>query len=203
MSEEDEKKLAEKDKQVDENLYQNTETEPIVENGDFDIESKDASLSELKEKLSSVTQNLVSCEDKLKRSLADFQNLQKKTNSNIQNGVNSKIDQFMKNFLSIYDDFKRAKQAMVDENVNVTGLESVLKNVDSLLSEYDVTPINALGEIFDPNLHEAISIVEDPTLDDGTITKEIRKGYISQNRVIRPTIVEISKKSNLEKSNSE
>ena len=203
MSEEDEKILAEKEILVDDNLNENAETEPNSEDGDIDIKSNDSSLSELKEELSSVSNNLAACEDKLKRSLADFQNLQKKTNVDIQNGVNSKIDQFMKNFLSIYDDFNRAKQAMVDENVNVTGLESVLKNVDSLLSEYDVTPINALGEIFDPNLHEAVSIVEDNTLDDGTITKEIRKGYISQNRVIRPTIVEISKKSNLEKSNSE
>ena len=203
MSEEDEKKFSEEEKQVDDNLNEVTETEPIAEKRDSDIESNDSTLSELKEKLSSSTQNLASCEEKLKRSLADFQNLQKKTNSDIQNGVNAKIDQFMKNFLSIYDDFNRAKKSMIEENVNVAGLESVLKNVDSLLSEYGVTPINALGEIFDPNLHEAVSVVEDPTLDDGTITKEIRKGYISQNRVIRPTIVEISKKSNLDKSKSE
>lgn len=203
MSEEDEKKFSKEEKQVDDNLNEVTETEPIAEKRDSDIESNDSTLSELKEKLSSSTQNLASCEEKLKRSLADFQNLQKKTNSDIQNGVNAKIDQFMKNFLSIYDDFNRAKKSMIEENVNVAGLESVLKNVDSLLSEYDVIPINALGEIFDPNLHEAVSIVEDPTLDDGTITKEIRKGYISQNRVIRPTIVEISKKSNLDKSKSE
>ena len=203
MSEEDEKKFAEKEKQVDDNLNEVTKTEPIAEKGDSDIESNDSTLSEFKEKLSSATQNLASCEEKLKRSLADFQNLQKKTNSDIQNGVNAKIDQFMKNFLSIYDDFNRAKKSMIEENVNVAGLESVLKNVNSLLSEYGVTPINALGEIFDPNLHEAVSIIEDPTLDDGTITKEIRKGYISQNRVIRPTIVEISKKSNLDKSKSE
>ncbi len=204
MSEENEKKFSEEEKQVvDENLNEVNKTEPITEKGDSDIDSNDSTQSKLKEKLDSTIQNLASCEEKLKRSLADFQNLQKKTHSDIQNGVNAKIDQFMKNFLSIYDDFNRAKKAMVDENVNVTGLESVLKNVDSLLSEYDVTPINALGEIFDPNVHEAVSIVEDPTLDDGTITKEIRKGYISQNRVIRPTIVEISKKSNLDKSKSE
>ena len=203
MSEEDKKKFSEEEKQVDDNLNEVTETEPIAEKRDSDIESNDSTLSELKEKLSSSTQDLASCEEKLKRSLADFQNLQKKTNSDIQNGVNAKIDQFMKNFLPIYDDFNRAKKSMIEENVNVAGLESVLKNADSLLSEYGVTPINALGEIFDPNLHEAVSIVEDPTLDDGTITKEIRKGYISQNRVIRPTIVEISKKSNLDKSKSE
>jgi molecular chaperone GrpE len=65
--------------------------------------------------------------------------------------------------------------------------------MDSLLSKYNVTPIDSLGEIFDPNFHEAISVINDPNLDDNTITKEIRKGYISHKRVIRPSLVEISK----------
>ena len=66
--------------------------------------------------------------------------------------------------------------------------------MDALLKKYHIQPIDALGEIFNPNFHEAISIINDPDLDDDTITKEIRKGYISHERVIRPTLVEISKK---------
>lgn len=164
------------------------------------IELYESKISELQELLTNEKQNYSSCKEKLKRSLADFQNLQKKTNLDIENGVNAKIDSFMKNFLFLYDDFVRAKTALSNENVDVAGLESILKNMNSFLSEYGVTPINALGEIFDPNFHEAISVVEDSTLDEGTITKEIRKGYISHDRVIRPTVVEISKKSNSEKS---
>jgi len=164
------------------------------------IELYESKISELQELLTNEKQNYSSCKEKLKRSLADFQNLQKKTNLDIENGVNAKIDSFMKNFLFLYDDFVRAKTALSNENIDVAGFESILKNMNSFLSEYGVTPINALGEIFDPNFHEAISVVEDSTLDEGTITKEIRKGYISHNRVIRPTVVEISKKSNSEKS---
>ena len=66
--------------------------------------------------------------------------------------------------------------------------------MSSLLEKNNVISIDALGEIFDPNLHEAISITIDPKLDENTITTEIRKGYISHNSVIRPTLVEISKK---------
>ena len=164
------------------------------------IELYESKISELQELLTNEKQNYSSSKEKLKRSLADFQNLQKKTYLDIENGVNAKIDSFMKNFLFLYDDFVRAKTALSNENVDVAGLESILKNMNSFLSEYGVTPINALGEIFDPNFHEAISVVEDSTLDEGTITKEIRKGYISHDRVIRPTVVEISKKSNSEKS---
>ena len=169
------------------------------EESESKIESKEIP-DYLQELLEKQKETLATCEEKLKHSLADYQNLERKTKSDIEKGVNTKIDQFMLKFISIYDDFIRAKTILAEQKVNVSGLESILKNMDSLLSEYNVKPINALGEIFDPNLHEAVSVIEDSTLDDGTITKEIRKGYISQNRLIRPTIVEISKKSNLEKS---
>ncbi len=132
-------------------------------------------------------------EEKLKLVLADFQNLDRKTQTDIQNGVNSKINEFVLDFLKIYDDFVLAKEVFSESKINSEGLDSILKNMDSLLKKYNVVSIDALGEIFDPNYHEAISIISDLDLDDNTITKEIRKGYISHERVIRPTLVEISK----------
>jgi molecular chaperone GrpE len=179
---------------------QKSEKTSVSDEEESKIELYESKISELQELLTNEKQNYSSSKEKLKRSLADFQNLQKKTYLDIENGVNAKIDSFMKNFLFLYDDFVRAKTALSNENIDVAGFESILKNMNSFLSEYGVTPINALGEIFDPNFHEAISVVEDSTLDEGTITKEIRKGYISHDRVIRPTVVEISKKSNSEKS---
>ena len=86
------------------------------------------------------------------------------------------------------------QRASIEYSDYKKGLDSIIKNMESFLQQNNVAPIEALGEIFDPNLHEAISIVNNPELDDDTITKEIRKGYISQNRVIRPSLVEISKK---------
>jgi molecular chaperone GrpE len=167
-----------------------------------DIE-KEISLEKLDNLLEDEKQKLEDCQEKLKHTLADYQNLERKTKSDIDKGVNLKTDKFLLSFLSIYDDFIRAKKILYDEKIDISGLESIVKNMNSLLLEYGVTPINAIGEIFNPNFHEAVSVVEDPSLDDGTITKEIRKGYISQNRVIRPTIVEISKKLILENSNGE
>lgn len=158
-------------------------------------DESEITVDELKSMLEEQRQKAKEFEDKYKRALADFQNLERKTQSDIENGVNSKIDKFMLNFLSIYDDFVRAKDAFANANVDTKGLEFILNNMDSLLKKFDVTPIDALGEVFDPKLHEAISVKQDPQLDDDTITKEIRKGYISHNRVIRPTLVEISKKS--------
>jgi len=174
------------------NVISDNETElddSIEESISSEFESKD--ISKL---LESEKQKSSEYEKKLKLVLADFQNLTRKTHSDIENGVNSKINKFALDFLKIYDDFVRAKDVFSESKINSEGLDSILKNMDSLLQKYHIEPIDALGEIFDPNFHEAISIIDDPELDDGTITKEIRKGYISHKVVIRPTLVEISKK---------
>ena len=157
-------------------------------------ESSDTVQENFSELLDAEKQKTSECEEKLKHILADFQNLTRKTQSDIENGVNAKVDEFLLDFLKIYYDFVRARDVFSENKINTDGLDSILKNMDSLLKKYDVAPIDALGEIFDPNLHEAISVITDADLDDNTITKEIRKGYISQNRIIRPTLVEISKK---------
>ncbi len=151
------------------------------------------SVDELKAQLAKEQEAAVSYEKKLQYLLADFENLKKRTELDVQNRVNFIIDEIMLKFLSIYDDFVRAKEALAKQKVNTQGLDAILKNMNSFLTEYGVTPIVALGEIFDPKLHEAISVKEEPSLNNDTITAEIRKGYILQNRVIRPSLVEISK----------
>ncbi len=147
----------------------NTENEPIENNhNDFSLEKLTVLLKKEKEK----SQDL---ENKLKHILADFQNLNKKTQIEVENGINTKLAQFMIEFLKIYDDFVRAKEVFSKNEETTEGLDSILKNMDSLLEKNTIIPIDAIGEIFDPKLHEAISIIADPQLDDNTITKEIRK----------------------------
>ncbi len=182
---EDDKKDMESQEEIDDQ----DKSEESVEVSEEDY------IEELKSSLEKEKQKSSDYENKLKYLLADFQNLEKKTKTDIENGIKNGIDKFVLDFLAIYDDFVRAKKSYEKSNIDTKGLESILKNMDSLLKKYNIMPIEALGEIFDPNLHDAISVKIDPNLDEGTITQEIRKGYISENRVIRPTLVEISKKS--------
>ena len=173
------------------NVISENETE---DNSTTESKSPESDIEKLVKELDSEKQKSIQSEEKLKLALADFQNLSRKTQTDIENGVNTKINEFALDFLKIYDDFVRAKEVFSESKINSDGLDSILKNMDSLLQKYHIEPIDALGEIFDPNFHEAISIISDPELDDDTITKEIRKGYISHKVVIRPTLVEISKK---------
>lgn len=179
--------------EVDVKVISNNQTDNFQDDLTQSI-SEDLTVDQLQTILEKEKQKVQDYEAKIKHVLADYQNLNRKTQSDIEKGVNTKVDEFMLDFLKIYDDFIRAKQVFTESKINTEGLDSILKNMDTLLVKYNVTPIDALGEIFDPNFHEAISIITDSNLDDNTITKELRKGYISHKRVIRPTLVEISKK---------
>jgi len=182
------------DEENSDEIQVNVKSDYIKNDVESHSESSQSTIEELENLLSLEKQKVSDYEEKIKHILADYQNLNRKTQSNIENGVNSKIDEFMLEFLKIYDDFVRAKEVFSKNKVDISGLDSILKNMDFLLKKYDINPIDALGEIFNPSFHEAISIITDPELDENTITKEIRKGYISHERVIRPTLVEISKK---------
>ena len=134
------------------------------------------------------------CEDKLQRALADYQNLDRRNKIEISQKILHKTNQLMLSFIGIYEDFIRAKTALINDNSNTEGLDGVIKNMENILFENNIKPIDAIGEIFDPKFHEAVSIVEDNSLDEGTITQEVAKGYISFQEVIKPSKVIVSKK---------
>ena len=152
-------------------------------------------LETIKIQLEQEKDKVASYEKKIQYLLADFENLKKRSELDVQNRVNSITDGIIIKFIGIYDDFVRARDALSKQDANTTGLDAILKNMDTFLVESGVKPIEAVGEIFDPKLHEAISVKEDLALDDNTITAELRKGYILKDRVIRPSLVEISKRN--------
>ena len=146
------------------------------------------------EKVKDSQEELLLCEDKLQRALADYQNLDRRNKIEISQKILNKTNQLMLSFIGVYEDFIRAKTALINDNSNTEGLDAVIKNMENLLSENNIKQIEAIGEIFDPKLHEAVSIVEDNSLDEGTITQEVAKGYISFQEVIKPSKVIVSKK---------
>ena len=134
--------------------------------------------------------------DKWQRALADYQNLERRTQTEISQRVSEKTNNLLLNFLNIYEDFLRAENSLSKENIDTSGIIAVIKNMENILAENNIKPIDAVGEIFDPQLHEAVSMVEDSTLDDGTITQEVSKGYISGKAILKPSKVIVSKKKN-------
>ena len=134
--------------------------------------------------------------DKWQRALADYQNLERRTQTEISQRVSANTNNLLLNFLNIYEDFLRAENSLSKQEINTDGINAVIKNMETVLSENNIKQIDAVGEIFDPQLHEAVSMVEDDSLDDGTITQEVSKGYISGKAILKPSKVIVSKKKN-------
>ena len=124
------------------------------------------------------------------RLLADYQNLEKQ----IIDRINSRGDKIILDFLTVYEDFIRAKAAYEKEGGNIDNLNGIIKNMKSILGNYDVKPIEAEGRKFDPKLHEVVQEIEDDNHEEGTIVKEIAKGYIIRDEVMKYSKVCVSKK---------
>ena len=128
--------------------------------------------------------------EKSLRLLADYQNLEKQTIDRI----NTRGDKIILDFLTVYEDFIRAKDAYEKEGGNVDSLNGIIKNMETILGNYEVKPIETEGRKFDPKLHEVIQEIEDNDHEEGTIVKEIAKGYIIRNEVMKYSKVCVSKK---------
>ena len=127
---------------------------------------------------------------------ADYQNLERQKQNDISVGVSKKTNDLLKNFIDIYEDFIRAKDAYEKEGANVDNLNIIIKNMKSILENYDVKPIpiEETETKSDPNLHTVEEEIEDNDHEAGTIMKEIAKGYIIRGEVLKYSKVRVSKK---------
>ena len=160
------------------------EPEPV------DYKSVDYGEGYAQQKIDELTKLLEKEKQKSLRLLADYQNLEKQ----IVDRINAREDKIILNFLTVYEDFVRAKNIYEKEGGNVDNLNSIIKNMESILGNYDVKPIETEGRKFDPKLHEVVQEIEDNDHEEGTIVKEIAKGYIIRNEVMKYSKVCVSKK---------
>ena len=135
--------------------------------------------------------------NKLRYLMADFDNYRKRMESQVKSKINQGKAELILKFVSIHDDLSRAvvtaKQGK-SETVVIEGLEGILRNVETLFNAEGVKEIETTGTPFDPNIHDAISFKYDDTVPENTVITEIRKGYMISDKVLRPSLVEISKK---------
>jgi molecular chaperone GrpE len=164
---------------------------------DEEITALSEELKYVKEELSRARESSQTNLNKLKYLMADFDNYRKQMEKQVASKVESSKAEVLLKFLSIRDDYLRAleiaKQSM-SEGVVLEGLEAILKNLDSLLKSERVMEIETIGTPFDPNIHDALGFSYRDDVPENTVTGEIRKGYMLNNKVLRPSLVEISKK---------
>jgi len=133
------------------------------------------------------------CEDLLKRAMADLENMRRQAERTVAMRVASAVEPVMAGLVNIRDDLARARDAA--SGADAKGLDGILRNADALLASNGVSEIDSLGMPFDPLRHETVRVVDDPVLEDGTVTSVMRKGYIYNDRVLRPSLVAVSRRT--------
>lgn len=153
---------------------------------------------ELRKELQAARKEAEANLSKLKYLMADFDNYRKQMERQAAAKIESAKAELLLKFLNIRDDYERALQTAAKEAgaspVVVAGLEGILRNIDSLLSSEGVRPIEAVGTPFDPSVHDAIAFAPRSDVPENSVTAEIRRGYMLNDKVLRPSMVEIARK---------
>ena len=180
----------------------NTEDKEIPEKGhEEEISTADKEPKEVKEK--SVEEKLRDSEDKLLRSLAEIENQRRRFQKEIKDAFEFGSFNFAKESLAILDNLQRAKEAIKsDEKLKENkDLDKFLENINiiekdliSIFERNRIKKVDVKNKKFDPNFHQAMSEVEDDKTEPGTILQELQSGYMLADRLLRPSLVSVSKK---------
>ena len=132
--------------------------------------------------------------DKVKRQLAEFENFRKRSEKEKGQMFEVGAKSVVEKILPVIDNFERGLASMPEEEKGTPfadGVELVYKQMLGALDEIGVKPIEAVGQEFDPNFHNAVMTVESEELESGTVAEELQKGYMYQDSVVRHSMVKV------------
>ena len=166
--------------------------------------SIDSKKQELPEKEIALEDKLLEMEEKLLRSLAEIENQRRRFEKEIKDAFEFGSFNFAKESLAALDNLQRAKEAIKnDDNLKLNkDLDKFLENITvvekdliSIFEKNKIKKIDTKGQKFDPNIHQAMSEIEDGNAETGTILQEIQAGYMLGERLLRPALVAEAKKN--------
>ena len=146
----------------------------------------------LKGQVEKLTGDLQEKKDRLLRLQADFDNFRRRS-AKEREEISAVVTQnFCKDMLPLLDNFERAMAAETkDVEAFQKGVEMIFTQFQEVLKKNGLEQIEAVGQKFDPNFHQAVMRVEDPEREDDTVAQELQKGYMVKGRVIRPSMVQV------------
>ena len=189
----------------------NEENKKTRENSEVDsdhtVKTSDNNKKKEEIKELSLEEKLKISEDKLLRSLAEIENQRRRFEKEIKDAFEFGSFNFAKESLAILDNLQRAKEAIKnDAQLKVNKdldrfLENIIiieKDLVSIFDKNGIKKIDAQNNKFDPNIHQAMSEIEDEKAEAGTVLQEIQAGYMIGERLLRPALVSVSKKKTSE-----
>ncbi len=197
MKKKDEQKLEEMQQEIDEaEAAQEDAAEGSEEEAPEEAASEGAAMQEeieaLKGQVEKLTGDLQEKKDRLLRLQADFDNFRRRSAKEREEISAIVTQNFCKDMLPLLDNFERAMAAETkDVEAFQKGVEMIFTQFQEVLKKNGLEQIEAVGQKFDPNFHQAVMRVEDPEKEDDTVAQELQKGYMVKGRVIRPSMVQV------------
>ena len=131
--------------------------------------------------------------DRILRLQADFENFRRRTAKEKEDLAAVITQNLLTDLLPLLDNFERAMAVeQTDVEAFQKGVEMIFTQLHEVMEKHGLEPIDAEGQPFDPNVHQAVMRVENPDVEDGTITQVLQKGYQAKGRVIRPAMVQVA-----------
>ena len=177
---------------VDETHEENG-TEPTAEA--TNEEAVEEVASEIEEELAAVRQKAQENLDGWQRARAEFANYKKRVERELKDSRQAGAYDVLIEMLPIIDDFERAMSNVpedIQENPWMDGISLIQRKFAKLLEAHDVDVIDPVGELFDPNRHEAVGMDDTDDIESGHVTTTLQKGYIAGERVLRPALVRVA-----------
>lgn len=155
----------------------------------------EATITALQAEIEDLRARVEDTEKRLAYAQADFLNVSRRKDEQHRSDQKYATSDFIKNLLPVLDNFERAlKAAEQTKNYDalIGGIQGTLKQLLTSLQKAGVTPIEAVGQEFDPMYHEAIGHTDSSEHPANTVAEEVQKGYLMHDRVLRPTLVKVS-----------
>ena len=190
---------------------QNVDTEDSTMDNSNDLNEKTQSsvheqniseldLEKLETQLEDAQQQAGDYQDKMLRMQAEMENLRKRTEKQVEDAHKFSIEKFANELLQVKDSLELGLTASEGEEIDVAklqeGTELTLKMLSSAFEKFSIEEVNPIGEIFDPNLHEAMTMQESVEQPPNTVLAVMQKGYTLHGRLIRPAMVIVAKAPN-------
>ena len=203
------------DKQENQKINEKT----LDEKEKIDVSSKqDEEKLDLEKKESNQSNDLTpeekisELEDKLARTFAEMENQRRRFEKEKDDAFEYGGFAFAKEALNLLDNLERSKQTLENDDTlkNTDALKKIIDHLDiiykdliSIFSKNNIKPIESLNKKLDPNFHQAMIEIEDDQKEAGTIVQEIQKGFTIKDRLLRPSLVGVSKKTSKDEKNDE
>ena len=180
------------------NQNEDNASEQEIKNSDSETESKVEEKPEI-----TPEQKILELEDKLARTFAEMENQRRRYEKEKEDAYEYGGFAFAKEALNLLDNLERSKIALEnDEKLkNTDSLKKIIEHLNiinkdmlSIFKKNNIEPVKSINEKLDPNLHQAMMELEDDSKEPGTIVQEIQKGFMMKDRLLRPSLVGVSKK---------